>query len=119
MITTDCKALNWMISKAQEYDKSTEHVVYHFRGNVPSRMRHEINDWMKAQQARYDDGRTRGRYSLTFEERVDQDRRWYNLTSISVSWGAYHSTANNAELFLTIYDCPISDEDWADMQKAA
>lgn len=118
MITTTCKALNWMISKAAEYDKSDEHTVYHFRGNVPSRMRHEINDWMKEQGAHRNDGRTRSGYGLQIEERIDAGRRWYNMTSVSVSFGCYHSTANNAEMFLTIYDCHISDEDWKEMEVA-
>ena len=119
MITTNCKPLDWMISKATEYDKSEEHAVYRFRGKVAFRMLEEVREWMKAHGARHIDGRSRSSYNLSFEDKVDEERRWYNHTFVSVSCGNYRSTETDVEVLLTIYDCPISDEDLAEMKKAA
>jgi hypothetical protein len=117
MITTTCKALNWTINAAAEYDKSEEHTVYRFRGRVAYRMMCEITDWMKAQNARYTDGRTG--YNLTLENKVDADRKWYNHTSVNVSRGNMRSNETDLEVMITVYDCPISDEDLAEMTAAA
>lgn len=119
MITTNCKPLDWMISKAVAYDKSEEHVVYRFRGKVAFRMLSEVRDWMKARDARHCDGRSRSSYNLTLENKVDEARRWYNYTSVSVSSGVYRSTETDVEVLVTIYDCPISEEDMAEMRLAA
>lgn len=119
MTTTNCKALNWMIGKAAQYDKSEEHIVYRFRGRVAYRMMCEVTDWMTAQNAHYTDGRSRTSYNLKLEERVDTDRRWYNYTSINVSRGNYKGTDTDVEVMVTVYDCPISEEDLIEMQKAA
>lgn len=115
MIITTCKALNWTISKATEYDKSDEHVVYRFRGRVAYRMVCEITNWMKTQGASDTDGRTRRSYGLVLEDRVDTERRWYNRTSIGVSRGNYKGTDTDLEIMITVYDCPISDEDMKEL----
>lgn len=119
MIVTNCKPLDWMLDRAAECDKSSEHTVYHFRGRIAFRMLHEVRAWMKAQGARFADGRSRSSYTLSLEDRVDAERRWYNHTSVSVSYGSYRGTETDVEVFLTVYDCPISDADLADRQKAA
>ncbi len=117
MITTTCKALNWAISKAAEYDKSDEHVTFRFRGRVAYRMVAEIMDWAKANNAHYTDGRSRTSYGLVLEENIDVAKQWYKHTSINVSRGNMRSTDTDLEVMFTIYDCPISDEDMAEMLK--
>jgi hypothetical protein len=117
MIVTNCKSLDWMLGHAVECDKSEEHTVYHFRGRIAFRMLCEVRAWMKAQGARFADGRSRSSYTLSLENRVDAERRWYKHTSVSVSYGSYRGAETDVEVFLTVYDCLISDADLADMQQ--
>jgi len=119
MTTTNCKPLDWMISKATEYDKSDEHIVYRFRGRVPFRMLSEARDWMRKQDARHCDGRSRASYNLTLDNRVDEERRWYNYTNVSLGYGVYKGNETDVEVMVTIYDCQISEEDLAEMRIAA
>ena len=115
MITTECKPLNWMISKASEYDKSSEHTVYRFYGNVRYSMVQEVNAWMKSQGAHYDDGRTRSGYGLVIEDSVDVVNHWYKHIGLRVTHGSANSSANTVEVMITVYDCALTDEDFAEL----
>lgn len=115
MITTECKPLNWMINKASEYYKSSEHTVYRFYGNVRYSMVQEVNAWMKSQGAHYDDGRTRSGYGLVIEDSVDVVNHWYKHIGLRVTHGSTYNNANNVEVMITIYDCPVDDKDFAEL----
>lgn len=119
MISTECKALNWMISKTKEYLKDEAHTVYQFRGNVPYRMMSEVTDWMRAQNAHISDGRTRTGYGLVVEENVDVENKWHHRVSIHFYSGSFKSTATSVELMITVYDYALTDEDIAEIKAAA
>lgn len=104
-----------MINKASEYVKDEEHTTYRFRGNVRYSMVQEVKGWMKLQGARYSDGRSRSGYNLTIENSLDVERRWYKHVNIHVSSGCNASNATIIEVMITVYDCPVSDEDYAEM----
>ena len=75
----------------------------------------EVNAWMKAQGAHYDDGRTRSGFSLKIEETIYVETKWYRFVSIRVMSGNTYSNTNTVEVMLTVYDCPLTDEDIAEM----
>lgn len=114
ILTTGCKALDWMISKATEYTTSDIDIVYRFRGNVPFRMRDEALAWGK-QHGTQLDGRSRSGYTVQIEEDIDVAGRWYHATRLHITHGCYHSTVNDVEVMITVEDFVLSDEDIAEI----
>lgn len=116
ILTTGCKALDWMIARATEYTSDDVAITYQFKGNVPFRMRDEAITWMRGKDARRVDGKSRCGYHVQIEEDIDVANRWYHATTLHVSSGSYHSTANSVEVMVTIYDYALTDEDLAEIE---
>lgn len=119
MITTNCSEINWMAGKSREYLKDEIHTTYQFRGSVPYRMMTSANNWMKANGAQYEDGRSRSGWGMVLEETIDIENKWHHRVSIHFYSGNFKSNATSVELMITIYDYALTDEDIAEIKAAA
>jgi hypothetical protein len=88
-ITTDCKALNWIIARAKVNDWCDLGSMS-FRGVIPFRMAQELKEYAKSINARHWDGKRAG-YSWRVTEYV----------SISFTYGTTNSTCNDIQLGIT------------------
>ncbi len=116
-ITTDSKALNWMISKAEYYTGDEGQKVYRFAGTVQYRMRMDVQDWFTGKGIAGDDGRWNTSYSLKLAEDIDLEKRTFSSVVLHFRRGNMKSTGNTVEVLVTVTNDVLTDEDVVALSK--